>query len=348
MSSLVDHLVELTRFRDRDQADALLMQTLAALLKPQFLALHRCVGEPPEVRWLTREWGPGAATQGARRPDFEQLPALDSRPEWLACARGAQPVLETGGPGAPARLLFPLSAGAQASGVLELHAAQPLDAPARNTVGAIVSLYANFLSLLDYGQRDALTGLLNRKTFDDCFMRALVGPQGQPLASAGTGAGAEADARGRAARRHWLAVLDVDHFKSINDRFGHLIGDEVLLLLARLMRTVLRFDDRIFRFGGEEFVVLLAAAQEADVLGVLERLRAAVERFEFPRVGRVTVSIGFSDVRAADLPTAAFDRADRAVYHAKAQGRNRVAGPAALAAAGVTETPVQPGDVDLF
>jgi diguanylate cyclase (GGDEF)-like protein len=336
MSSLVDHLVELTRFRDRDQADVLLMDTLAGLIPLQHLALHRCVGEPPQVRWLTREWRPGVATQGARRPDFEQLPALDSRPDWLDCIEHLQPVALAG---PPARELFPLAAGTQGTGVLELHTTQPLNAEARGTVVAIVKLYGNFLTLLDYGQRDALTGLLNRKTFDEAFMSTMLGPEVRAVGS---------DPRTHAPRRHWLAVLDVDHFKNINDRFGHLIGDEVLLLLARLMRSVLRYDDQIFRFGGEEFVVLLAAAQEADVNAVLERLRTQVERFDFPQVGHVTVSIGFSDVRASDMPTAAFDRADRAVYHAKSSGRNRVVGPSALATAGIAEAQVRTGDVDLF
>jgi PleD family two-component response regulator len=95
-------------------------------------------------------------------------------------------------------------------------------------------------------------------------------------------------------------------------------------------------------------VVLVAAAKEADVAAVLERLRAQVELFEFPQVSRVTVSMGFSDVRTSDMPTAAFDRADRAVYHAKASGRNRVVGPAELATAGIAETKIKSGGVDLF
>jgi diguanylate cyclase (GGDEF)-like protein len=335
MPSLVDHLVELTRFRDRDQADALLLETLARLLRPRFLALHRCVGEPPEVRWLTRVHG--GTPQGGRRRDFEQLPPLDSRPEWLACVQGQVPVAQ---PDAPGHSLFPVLAGEQELGVLDLHTAQPLSPEAQDTVVAIVQLYGNFLALLDYGQRDALTGLLNRKTFDEVFMSALLGQDAHPVTAG--------DDRARAPQRRWLAVLDVDHFKLINDRFGHLIGDEVLLLLARLMRTVLRFDDQIFRFGGEEFVVLLGAVHEMDVVSVLERLRVQVQQFDFPQVGRVTVSIGFSDVRHADIPTAAFDRADRALYHAKINGRNCVVGPSALAAAGVMEAPAHSGGVDLF
>ncbi len=68
---------------------------------------------------------------------------------------------------------------------------------------------------------------------------------------------------------YWLTMIDIDHFKRVNDNYGHLIGDEVLLLLARLMRATFRFHDQLYRFGGEEFVVLLRCADHADVSAVL-------------------------------------------------------------------------------
>lgn len=336
MSSLVDHLAELTRFRDREQADALLADTLAELLQPRVLALHRAVGEPPDRRWLTSvRLGEGPALP-PRRPPFERLPRLQAQPAWHACMEGQQP-LET-----PDGVLLPLLVGNQAVGVLELHGTGSFGDEGRRTAQAIVRLYGNFLALLDYGERDALTGLLNRKTFDDSFMHAVLDPAAEPAASG------PQDARAELPARYWLAVLDIDHFKRVNDSFGHLIGDEVLLLLAGLMRTSFRFDDRLFRFGGEEFVVLLGAPNEEAAAAVLERLRARVEAFEFPQVGQVTVSIGFTAVRPSDAPTDAYERADRAVYHAKTAGRNRVAGPSTLAAAGLPEEPPRVGQVDLF
>ena len=122
----------------------------------------------------------------------------------------------------------------------------------------------------------------------------------------------------------WLAVMDIDFFKRVNDNFGHLIGDEVLLLMARLMRTNFRFHDQLYRFGGEEFVILMRCASPEASGKVLERFRRMVEEHVFPQVGYITVSVGYTMLRNDDTPGAAFDRADKAVYYAKAHGRNQV------------------------
>jgi diguanylate cyclase (GGDEF)-like protein len=144
-------------------------------------------------------------------------------------------------------------------------------------------------------------------------------------------------------------MLDIDHFKRVNDNYGHLIGDEVLLLLARLMRSQFRFHDQLYRFGGEEFVVLMRCNGEAEAGKVLERMRAATAAHLFPQVGKITVSIGFSEVRAGDSPSGAFERADKAVYYAKEHGRDQVCSYAALVARGELENQAaNVGDMELF
>jgi diguanylate cyclase (GGDEF)-like protein len=145
-----------------------------------------------------------------------------------------------------------------------------------------------------------------------------------------------------------MGVIDIDHFKRVNDTYGHLIGDEVLLLLARLMRASFRFDDRLYRFGGEEFVVLMRCTDAAAASLAFERLRSHVERHMFPQVGRITVSIGFTELKPGDTPSGAFERADKAVYFAKGQGRNQVRHHADLVAAGHLEDDTKVGDVELF
>jgi diguanylate cyclase (GGDEF)-like protein len=122
----------------------------------------------------------------------------------------------------------------------------------------------------------------------------------------------------------------------------------VLLLMSRLMRSSFRHHDQLFRFGGEEFVVLMRCAQPADAAIAFERLRANVERYAFPRVGRITVSIGYSQLRPGDTPTGCFERADKAVYHAKQNGRNQVQDHAALVAAGQLADESRASDVELF
>jgi diguanylate cyclase (GGDEF)-like protein len=146
----------------------------------------------------------------------------------------------------------------------------------------------------------------------------------------------------------WLAVIDIDHFKRVNDVYGHLIGDEVLLLLSRLMRSSFRFHDHLYRFGGEEFVVLMRCDDAEAAAGVLERLRQAVAAYRFPQVERITVSVGFTALRAPDTPSAAFERADLALYHVKQNGRDGVAGHARLVAQGHLQDRALDNDVELF
>jgi diguanylate cyclase (GGDEF)-like protein len=118
-------------------------------------------------------------------------------------------------------------------------------------------------------------------------------------------------------------VVDVDHFKAVNDKFGHLYGDEVLILVANLLQSSFRAQDRVFRFGGEEFVVLLRSTTLDNVKKIIDRFRMNVESHDFPQVGRVTVSVGFVSIGAFDSPVVTLGHADQALYYAKSNGRNR-------------------------
>lgn len=121
-----------------------------------------------------------------------------------------------------------------------------------------------------------------------------------------------------------IAILDIDNFKSINDRFGHAIGDETLVLLSQTIRSVLRQDDMFFRYGGEEFVVFIKEVDETQSISVLERCRQEVENRSFPQVGQVTISIGLATLSSESHPLESLSMADKALYYAKSNGRNQV------------------------
>ena len=228
-------------------------------------------------------------------------------------------------------------------GVVQVETAAPLSADDRRLVASILRIFRNFQDLLDYSERDTLTGLLNRKTFDDSFLRLLSHPE--PAGDVGP---ADDARRAPAALTTWLGVIDIDHFKRVNDNFGHLIGDEVLLLMSRLMRSTFRYQDQLYRFGGEEFVVLMRCGSAADAAIALERLRCNVEAYAFPQVGCITISVGFTELRPTDTPAACFERADKAVYYAKQNGRNQVHLHADLVASGKLEVTARDSDVELF
>jgi diguanylate cyclase (GGDEF)-like protein len=133
----------------------------------------------------------------------------------------------------------------------------------------------------------------------------------------------------RAARGTVLSVglLDLDHFKAVNDEFGHPCGDDVLRQFARTTRGMLRGTDFLARYGGEEFLIGLSQTRLAHAALVAERIRRAVEACEFPGLPpgrRVTVSIGVVEHRPPDTIEQTLARVDAALYEAKHQGRNRV------------------------
>jgi diguanylate cyclase (GGDEF)-like protein len=343
VSELVDRLADLTAHRDRDVLDVTLVTALHEMFLPQLVAVHRAVGESGGERWLTRArmaHDDVAATADNNLAEVDQLPPLDARPHWRDCLHGQQ-VLTIDGADTPlAVTLFPLTTDAGPIGVLEVRSERPLLPSERRAVGSILRICRNFESLLDYSERDTLTGLLNRKTFDAAFLKlAMVRPHGT---------GVDVERRASAEAQDFLGVIDIDHFKRVNDGFGHLIGDEVLLLMSRLMRATFRYHDRLYRFGGEEFVVLLHCTDEACARVAFERLRANVEQYAFPQVGHITISAGFCRIRPHDTPSAAFERADRAVYFAKGHGRNQVSCHETLVAGGQLDEGHQVGDVELF
>ena len=345
MNALVQSLAAMSGLRDRDALDAALVGLVIGSSEGTVhsACLVRVVGEGDDRRCLVQARLEAGQTQVSRDliwTDWTTLPRVSDFPlRQLALERARAVHAE----GSPHTGVIPLLTAQGTWGLLEITSSQPLSARMLDLVEGILLTYSNLLGLLDYGEKDALTELLNRKTFDGAFFKATAEQQGDELPEGGE-------------RRHthpdagvWLAVLDIDHFKRVNDTYGHLIGDEVLLLLARLMRGSFRFHDQLYRFGGEEFVVLMRCDSAEHARQALERLRERVQAYAFPQVGTITVSIGFSVLLPHDTPSGAFGRADKAVYHAKEHGRNQVCSYQALVASGDLVDQVAEGmDVDLF
>jgi diguanylate cyclase (GGDEF)-like protein len=350
MSEVVDHLAELTGFRDRDVMDVTLVMALRDLLEPRLVAIYRTVGESHEQRWLTRARLRAGEPTASADPIWakpETLPRLEDFPLRLECMRSRQVCQTELDPDQGVGWVhhFPIATDVDVVGVIEVIADERLSASARRMVSSVLRIYHNFQGLLDYSERDTLTGLLNRKTFDESFLKVL----SEVAASAPTHADTDDRRHAVAEHHHVIGVIDIDHFKLVNDGFGHLIGDEVLLLLSRLMRSSFRFHDLLYRFGGEEFVVLMRCDEAAHAAEAFERLRRNTETYGFPQVGRITISIGFTEVRPGDSPAAAFERADKAVYYAKGNGRNQVHNHANLVASGAIQEAVpQVSDVEFF
>jgi len=177
----------------------------------------------------------------------------------------------------------------------------------------LTQLYRNQVALHDSKERDLLTKLPNRQSFDARILQVCEHFRSLDPVDA------------IKQKSSWIAMLDIDHFKQVNDTFGHLSGDEVLLVFSQLMEKHFRYNDFLFRFGGEEFVVVLNLINQNDAVTVFERFRQAIATHDFPTVGRVTVSIGAAHIDTAIMPSTLLDRADKALYYAKDNGRNQLA-----------------------
>jgi diguanylate cyclase (GGDEF)-like protein len=172
--------------------------------------------------------------------------------------------------------------------------------------------------LRDLSQRDPLTGLLNRRAVEQALQR-------------------EWRRWRRGGQAFVVVVLDLDHFKKINDTHGHPIGDAVLVQTAQRLLAQVRETDTVARTGGEEFLVIMPEARGAGALAAAERLRQAIAEPPYDRAGQplaVTVSIGLAEAGPADGDVSALlRRGDAALYEAKRSGRNRVAVAPAVAPA---------------
>lgn len=177
----------------------------------------------------------------------------------------------------------------------------------------VLHIYANQRHVLFKNRLDPLTELLNRQTFESKLMEVTVGH--------------DHNERRDQIDEHcawYLGMLDIDNFKQVNDKFGHVIGDEVLILIARLIKSNFRSQDYIFRYGGEEFSVLFKCAEEDTAVVILERLREMIAQHIFPQVGMITISIGFTELKSCSVLSTLVQQADLALYDSKRSGRNKV------------------------
>ncbi len=242
------------------------------------------------------------------------------------------------------RILIPVVVNNAVIDIIDIHG-HHFSASTENIIHGFTRIYSNFLTILDDNEHDTLTGLLNRKTFDlrlseliaisdknnddiACFVKERRAVNNETY--------------------HWAGILDIDYFKKINDNFGHVFGDEILLLFANLMGKTFRAKDLLFRYGGEEFVVVLTPVTASDAFMAFERFRKILESYDFPQVDQVTVSIGMVKIADQEHSTTVLEHADQALYYAKDHGRNQVCDYHELIKSGDIEVLNVESEVDFF
>ena len=203
-------------------------------------------------------------------------------------------------------------------------------------VNTLLAAYNNQVHLLRNKDTDSLTGLYNRRSLDT------------KLAKVQKDFGFENRSNDEQ-NEYYFALLDIDFFKRINDEFGHVYGDEVLLLFSNAMKSTFRDIDLLFRYGGEEFALLLKNVNSEQTHNILNRFRKNIEDITLPLKNKVTVSIGFCSFTNKSSLTTIIERADKALYYSKENGRNKVTNFDYLLEKGLaTDTAIDKGDVEIF
>ncbi|MBI5891803.1 MAG: GGDEF domain-containing protein [Nitrosomonadales bacterium] len=178
----------------------------------------------------------------------------------------------------------------------------------RNDNSALITSHSKRKQYEHQATVDTLTGVHNRRWMNEAFPRVLQRCAIDALPSA-------------------IMVIDIDHFKRVNDTYGHLVGDVALKMMANVMSVNLRPHDLLVRYGGEEFAILLPDTRIEEAKSIAERLRTMISSNEIhseDQVFRITISIGIAASRKNEKLEDLFGEADRALYQAKESGRNRV------------------------
>lgn len=239
-------------------------------------------------------------------------------------------------------ICYPLRGGNKLCGFVVFQRDRDITAVEDAIVHGVLEVFTNFYELLDTSQRDQLTGLLNRYSLETNLARLW-----NLLSARIHNSENENSRRNHTPKTYWLGVLDIDHFKSVNDTYGHIIGDEVLIMVTRLLESSIRKSDLLYRYGGEEFIAIIAANDLKSATLTFERARKKIELFQFPQVGHVTISGGFSGADPSVLPQEVIHRADSSLYAAKNAGRNRIYHYDTLIKEGILKE-VTSGSIDLF
>ncbi|MHB1333562.1 MAG: GGDEF domain-containing protein [Sulfuriferula sp.] len=333
-SHLLESVVRLTSLRDQHSLEICLIKTLQELIPTSQIMLFAISGESDRhMLKLLVEVDPNRSREaeaGILIPN-----CVEDDPDLLQCFTTGEQLVATE-EGAAVRVIHPLMGANGVVGFLIVRHDSYIEKD-QAVAASFLNIYQNYLQLINDNEHDTLTGLLNRKTFDERIFSVM---------SARSSGRRVSDVK---ETQYCLAILDIDHFKKVNDQFGHLYGDEVLLLFAQIMTRTFRDDDQLFRYGGEEFVVVLKDVDLTIGLTVLERFRKAVESYRFPQVGAITASVGAVTIGEQDLPTTVIGQADQALYYAKENGRNQVCAYEQLLQAGkLTSVVPAEGDIELF
>jgi len=320
----IDDLAEITSFESRELIEKSLIETLQEYHNAKSYWLYQVLTKSPKLSLGLLAYSTKKSIITTHEAVAQKLPNHIYEGVIDAVSQCTSSIIRNPKDKSEVFLIYPaLDAHKDVFAIL-IERAEAESLEDKRLAHSFLKIYANYLRLLEKTRRDKLTNLLNRETLEDEITRILIlnsenvppGFENEP--------DFENNQRSHNGNlRYWLGVLDIDHFKNINDTYGHLYGDDILILVAQLMTDCVRSYDLVFRYGGEEFVILLKAFSEDDAKASFERIRNTIGSHQYAKVEQVTVSIGVTEIYKQMAPSDVIDESDSALYYAKENGRNQ-------------------------
>ena len=319
---IIDSLAEITRHHDRNIIEKSLLKTLSDLITGS-TRLYRVIQTEDNTDFSLLAFAENGLIDSLAKSEQIPAPMTDALEEVLdtgymvsiPCAAvessNDSPVFDN---------IYPTFDGDDEIFAILIHRGERPNASEERLVQGILKVYANYLILIEKTKRDKLTGLFNRESLNHELNKVLFSSHASPLHS-----NIPENRRAENSELAFIALIDIDHFKSVNDHYGHLFGDEILIIISRLLaETFSRQDDMVFRYGGEEFVAIVNMTNREGACHIFECLRQKIEGFDFPQIEQLTISIGYSIVRQQQTAADLLGEADQALYYAKENGRNAI------------------------
>lgn len=324
---LLQKLIALTSEREPAALELALINSIAYLSGQNAVVLYHLTGPNNDNI---------SALNSEGKPVTPELPDT-AKSQLIKCFESSKPAIPDNTEAASPVLFYPLKNNKNHITAVIAVIVENDDSNIDLNIKSLLQIYQNYTGLINENERDTLTGLFNRKTFETKINKVFSGLLSQHARKGDT-----------IHQSNFLAIFDIDHFKRINDQFGHLIGDEVLLMFSQLMTQSFREQDMLFRFGGEEFIAIFECPSIEDMACVINRFREKVSAFNFPQIGKVTVSVGYTEIQPIDTSALLIDRADAALYFAKKNGRNSAHNYEQLVATGHLKENKVDSDIELF
>ena len=336
-NNIIDYIAEITEQRDVELLKISLLKTISELVPSSKFALYNMIEDSTKRLNLLmlNEAGETKLQVEESEIDPSTFQAISRCYENKKPFRFHKELEEN--------TIFPLFGTRTIVGFV--HVQCKLNKADKRFIEGFLRIYRNYLSLLMEHRSDSLTGLLNRKSFDDEVNKII---KYNSWASNPVNGLENRRKKPPSHAKTWLGIFDIDHFKRINDTYGHVFGDEILIFISNIIKSTFRPSDLLYRYGGEEFVAVVKCNNMADVESLFERLRVAIESFKFPQGEKMTMSIGVVEIRDQHVAATVTGHADQALYYAKQNGRNRVCIYEKLLEQGGISTESIEGEIELF